>query len=474
MSLAYAAGLTSDDEAREILGGEATIVALRNGRRRRVWSGNCLAIGPAASQLEPLNGDDAQAIQSGVGRLMGLLPTADGSPLAAMEYNRLMAEEQDRARDMAVFRYAAATRTDPPWAQARRASPSPALAYKQAQFESRGRVVLYDEETFMEGAWVEAFLGHGVTPLAPRPAGRPPAARPGRRRPGQAARADPPGRPGHAAPRRRPEGPPMTDAPDPIRKVLVLGGGTAGWMTAAALSKVLGGQIEVVLIESEQIGTVGVGEATIPPILTFNAMLGIDEREFTWATKASFKLAIEFVDWTRLGDRYLHPFGTFGLDIEAIKFHQIWRKVRDQVGPIEDFNLAAVAARHNRFAMPDPDPAKVLSSLKYAFHFDAGLYARFLRGFAEARGATRIEGKVADVTLRGEDGFIQSVTLEDGRTFEADLFIDCTGFRALLIGQTLGGDYLDWSRWLPNDRAVALPLPDRRRRPDALHPRHRR
>jgi tryptophan halogenase len=252
----------------------------------------------------------------------------------------------------------------------------------------------------------------------------------------------------------------MTSAstrPDPIRKVLVLGGGTAGWMTAAALSKVLGGQVEVTLVESEQIGTVGVGEATIPPILTFNAMLGIDERDFMRATRATFKLGIEFRDWTRLGDRYIHPFGTFGLDIEAIKFHQVWRKVRDQVGPIEDFNLAAVAARQSRFALPDPDPAKVLSSLKYAFHFDAGLYAKFLRGFAEARGATRIEGKVADVALRDDDGFIRSVTLEDGRVFEADLFIDCTGFRALLIGQALGGRYIDWSHWLPNDRAVAIP-----------------
>jgi tryptophan halogenase len=164
VTLAYDSGQTSDNQARELLGGEATIIPLRNGRRKRVWSGNCLAVGPAAAQLEPLNGDDAQAIQSGVGRLMALLPSADGSPLAATEYNRLMAEEQDRARDMAVLRYVVAARTDPLWVRARRTPPSPALAYKQAQFESRGRVVLYDEETFIEGAWVGAFLGHGITP----------------------------------------------------------------------------------------------------------------------------------------------------------------------------------------------------------------------------------------------------------------------------------------------------------------------
>ncbi len=164
VTLAFNADLTSDNEVREILGEAATISPLRQGRRERVWSGNCLAIGPAAGQLEPLNGDDAQRIQSGVGRLIALLPTADGSPLAATEYNRLMAEEMDRARDMAVFRYAVANRTDPVWTLARKAAPSSALAYKQTQFESRGRVVMYDEETFIEGAWIGAFLGHGILP----------------------------------------------------------------------------------------------------------------------------------------------------------------------------------------------------------------------------------------------------------------------------------------------------------------------
>jgi tryptophan halogenase len=164
VALAYNSRLTTDDTAREILGGKATIVPLRSGRRAQVWVGNCLAIGPAAGQLEPLNGDDAHLIQSGVGRLVALLPTANSSPLAAIEYNRLMGEELDRARDMTVFRYAVSALTDPVWALARQVPPSPALAYKQRQFESRGRVVMYDEETFVEGAWVGAFLGHGVLP----------------------------------------------------------------------------------------------------------------------------------------------------------------------------------------------------------------------------------------------------------------------------------------------------------------------
>uniref|UniRef100_B0T4L8 Tryptophan halogenase n=1 Tax=Caulobacter sp. (strain K31) TaxID=366602 RepID=B0T4L8_CAUSK len=164
VALAYNSRLTSDDAAREILGGEATIAPLSNGRRAQAWVGNCLAIGPAAGQLEPLNGDDAHLVQSGVSRLIALLPTADGSPLAATEYNRLMAEELDRTRDTAAFRYAVAARTDPVWTLARQAPPSPALAYKLSQFESRGRVVMYDEETFVEGAWLAAFLGHGILP----------------------------------------------------------------------------------------------------------------------------------------------------------------------------------------------------------------------------------------------------------------------------------------------------------------------
>ncbi|ATC31076.1 tryptophan 7-halogenase [Caulobacter vibrioides] len=247
--------------------------------------------------------------------------------------------------------------------------------------------------------------------------------------------------------------------PSPIRNVLIVGGGTAGWMTAAALAKALPKTIAVTLVESETIGTVGVGEATIPPINTFNQILGLDEAAFMRATKGSFKLAIEFVDWMGPGHRYLHPFGGFGLDIEAVKFHQVWLRAHHEgwAPPIDAFNLSAQAAHLNRFAPPSKDPGQVLSSLKYAFHFDAGLYAKFLRDYAEPRGVTRVEGKIASVQQHGETGFVTGVTLEDGRALEADLFVDCSGFRGLLIEQTLQAGYDDWSHWLPNDRAVAMP-----------------
>ena len=246
----------------------------------------------------------------------------------------------------------------------------------------------------------------------------------------------------------------------PIRRIVIVGGGTAGWMAAAALARFVGGSgRRIVLVESEAIGTVGVGEGTIPPILEFNHQLGLDEAEYLRATHATYKLGIEFVGWTEVGQSYFHQFGEIGRPLNGLSFHQVWLKYRDRpsVGPLANYSMSAVAAANQRFAHSSKNPEEPLSQLAYAFHFDAAAYGQFLRGYAEKLGAERIEGRIVDVEQDGETGYVTALKLDGDRRARGDLFIDCSGFRSLLLGDKLGVKFEDWSHWLPCDRAQAVP-----------------
>ncbi|MAP19732.1 MAG: tryptophan halogenase, partial [Alteromonadaceae bacterium] len=234
--------------------------------------------------------------------------------------------------------------------------------------------------------------------------------------------------------------------------VVIAGGGTAGWMAAAAISRLLHGRVEVTLVESSDIGTVGVGEATIPTLLFFHKLLKIDEQAFMAATNATFKLGINFENWRSLNHAYLHAFGATGKDCWAAGFQHFWRRGLD-LGLSEDFGqycLERVAAEAEKFAhLPG-------NGLNYAFHIDATRYAGFLRELAGQAGVTRIDATIERVNVREQDGFIESLTLNNGQTLSGDLFIDCTGFRGLLIEKALHTGYEDWSQWLLCDSAVAM------------------
>lgn len=238
----------------------------------------------------------------------------------------------------------------------------------------------------------------------------------------------------------------------PIKRIVIAGGGTAGWMVAACLSKTLGKVLDIKLIESDEIGTVGVGEATIPTLVSFHRLLEINEQEFMAATQGVFKLGIAFENWRDVNEHYIHSFGMTGKDHWTAGFQHFWMKGRERglAADYGDYCLELKAAQQNRFAhLPR-------IGMNYAFHIDATLYAKFLRKFSERFGVQRIEGKIVEVRTDPESGYIESLRLDSGAQIEGDLFIDCTGFRGLLIGQTLQVGYEDWSHWLPCDSAIAV------------------
>jgi tryptophan halogenase len=244
-------------------------------------------------------------------------------------------------------------------------------------------------------------------------------------------------------------------------RIVILGGGTAGWMTAAALVRRLpSDSYRVTLIESDEIGIVGVGEATLPHIKQFNDMLGLDEAEFMRATNATFKVGIEFCDWGRPGERYIHPFGAFGEPWGGVEFQHHWLRLREvgrKTAPFQDYSFAVAVGRANAFALPDQDPASIRSTYSYAYHFDSGRYAPFLRDWAMARGVTRVEGRMAGVERNPQSGAIAGLTMQSGERIAGELFIDCSGFRSLLLGAELEVGWEDWRHWLPCDRALAVP-----------------
>jgi tryptophan halogenase len=243
------------------------------------------------------------------------------------------------------------------------------------------------------------------------------------------------------------------------RRIVVIGGGTAGWMTAAALARFCLPGMSVTLVESDEIGIVGVGEATIPTISLFNHSLGIDEAEFLAATGGTYKLGIAFDGWGKPDEAYVHAFGLVGSALGVVPFHHYWLRGRKlgiakQLG---HYILHTIAIAGNRFAHVERPPGSVLPPLPYAYHFDASLYAKFLRGFAEKRGVVRLEGKIVAVERDQHNGDVAAVLLANGTRVSGDLFVDCSGFRGLLIEQELEAGFEDWSDWLQCDRAIAVP-----------------
>lgn len=247
---------------------------------------------------------------------------------------------------------------------------------------------------------------------------------------------------------------------NPIQKIVIVGGGTAGWLTAALFSKVFSKNVSVTLVESDQIGTVGVGEATVPPLRILNNLLGINEHDFLKNTNGTYKVGIQFKDWLKKGHTYFHPFGKHGDQFGVAPFHQYWLRLflMGKTSSIDDFSLCSVSGQAGRFNRPPTqDRRSIWSTYNYAYHFDASSYAKYLMNYAIQRGVNRIEGKINHVTQNKSNGFIDSIHLENGNSIHGELFIDCSGFHGVLIDKALKVPYHDWAHWLPCDRAVAVP-----------------
>ncbi|WP_051235326.1 tryptophan halogenase family protein [Marinimicrobium agarilyticum] len=252
-----------------------------------------------------------------------------------------------------------------------------------------------------------------------------------------------------------------------MNSVVIVGGGTSGWMSAAAIARIAPPNASVTLVESDEVGVIGVGEATIPPLIEFNEFLGLKENDILRECQGTFKLGIEFVDWLNIGERYFHPFGFYGRDTPEFAFHQLWLRLKalsdegktpsDLPGDINQYNLCAVAAGLGRFSPPQGGGEAILSTMRYAYHLDSKRYGQMLRRYAEQRGVRRVEGLVESVQQNPDHGTIQSVTLRSGEVLAGDLFIDCSGFKSLLIEGAMGSGFVDWSHYLPCDRALALP-----------------
>ena len=446
---------------------------LQLGHMQLPWVNNVVCLNKAYGFL-PILGAPLRVNQIALQRFLDLFPTASNMKAERDEYNALMTRVCERFED-----YQSLWLNGSGFKQKYKNELSEDAMCRLKLFQARARLPNFDDDFLFEDQWQSLFLGQGIWPEYQTPlandlsdtitekfkeefkaivrtvTSKMPTTSEYIQK--HAASIDLKNSQKNQSGEETKTSKMTSNAP--IKSVVIAGGGTAGWMTAAALAHTLGKSgIQITLIESDAIGTVGVGEATIPNIATFNAMLGIDEADFMKATQATIKYGIEFAGWTRNGDSYFHPFGQHGFAMAGASFHHIWYKLNRQgkASRIENYCASAMAAKHGKAGLPPRDPNSVMSSLSHAYQFDSGRYAKFLRKYAEERGVKRVEGKITDIDVGVENGFIESLVLDTGQALSADFFIDCTGFRALLINKAMDVDYEDWSHWLPCDSAQAV------------------